>query len=90
MKYLQTEVITFVLLLLVSLFHHQFVPNLYQCHAIHEKTAMPMTGRFHIYPGARCKQFQSLVWVTKSPRAHQLLGFFRVCVCVCVGGGGGV
>ena len=48
MKYLQTEVITFVLLLLVSLFHHQFVPNLYQCHAIHEKTAMPMTGRFHI------------------------------------------
>ena len=43
-----SRVITFVLLLLVSLFNHQFVPNLYQCHAIHEKTAMPMTGRFHI------------------------------------------
>lgn len=40
-----SRVITFVLLLLFSLFNHQFVPNLYQCY---EKPAMPMIGRFHI------------------------------------------
>ena len=75
-----SRVITFVLLLLFSLFNHQFVPNLYQCYAIEWEDSNAHDWQIPHYPGAPYIQFQSLVWVTKSPRAHQLVGFFGRCV----------